>query len=72
MALHSVVTAVAFGMYGITGNEYDGLKVALVFGGINAAMLIKEGGIDKIVDVVGDNKIFFLGLLLPTIYIALF
>lgn len=72
MNLHFVAVSVACGMYGLVGNQYDPLKVGAVLGALQAALLVKEKGLDKIVDVLMANKVFFFVMFLPTAYMAFF
>ena len=72
MALNAVACAVALGMYGLADNSFDGAKIGTAIGCLNAALLIKDAGIDKIVDVIMANKVFFFMMLFPSIYVAFF
>ena len=72
MALNAMCTAIATGMYGLAGHDFDVIKVGMALGSINALMLIFDGRFENIVDTVKANKVFFLALYLPVMYIAFF
>lgn len=70
MALNAIACAIATGMYGLAGNAFDPYAVALVVGTLQAIHLIQGGGgVEKIVDTVMDNKLFFLAMYLPSVFI---
>jgi hypothetical protein len=73
MAINALACVVSVGMYGITGNDFEPLQIGLIVGGIQAFLLIKDGGgLEKIIDTIADNKIFFLGMYLPCLYMYFF
>eukprot|EP00978_Attheya_sp_CCMP212_P021036 scaffold60984_cov47-Attheya_sp.AAC.3 len=61
MALNALATTVACGMYGLTGNDFDSLKVGLVTWAIAMGLKIQDaGGVGNTGDVVKDNVLLTL------------